>query len=252
MKNIILLLLLLCSVSAQAQTKYTVSDTSNIVNSAGLFFEVRDVLYSNGEELHTKTLLGDTASLFSAAYSRFIQSAEQMSTDARYVLLFPKRITELNKDNSTILSATGMDVLDSITARLGSALLEDGWTLRTQGAAQPADIVFSVNNNGQLRYTITGQAARNAWLFGAVIHLLNYLGTGDAIDLYRTESGNYKTVDNRITLRRPGGPANRSALAPPPEPVPDPVLAEPKNGTPVTPAKAGGTDTKKPKKKRRQ
>lgn len=220
MKQLIFILLFLCSLSAQGQQKYTLSDTSSIVNAGGLYYEMRDVIYSNGEELHTKTLLGDTSTLFDAAYSRFTGLAEQMATDARYIVTFPKKITELNKDNTAIFDATGRDVLDSISARLGAPLLEDGWTLRTRGsgAATVAGVLFNVNANGQLRYTVDGQAARNAWLFGAVIHLVNYLGTGYAIDLYRTESGNYKTVDNRITLRRPGGPANRSAIGPPPEP----------------------------------
>jgi hypothetical protein len=253
MKQTIITLLFLCSLSAQmtAQQKYTVTDTTYTDNSAGVFFSVRDIVYSNGEESHTKTRIGDTLALFDAFYSRFVQQATQMATDAKYVITFPSLIGDMNRDNNLLLATTGKDALDTITARLSAPLLEDGWTLRSNGTAE--DILFIVNANGQLRYTITGFATRNATLFGSVIRMNNYKD-GNAIDLYRVASGNYKTIDNRLTLRRPGGPANRSALAPPPEPVPDPVLAEPKNGTPVTPAKAGGTgtDTKKPKKKRRQ
>lgn len=257
MKQTLITLLFLCSLSAQMiAQKYTVTDTTYTTNSAGVFFTVRDIVYSNGEETHTKTRIGDTLALFDAFYNRFVNTAAQMSTDARYAITFPALIGDMNRDNNLLLATTGKDALDTVTARLSAPLLEDGWKLRTSGAGAE-DVVFIVNNNGQLRYTITGFTTRNATLFGQVIRLNNYKD-GTAIDLYQVASGNYKTINNSITLRRPGGPANRSVTAPPPDP--DTILAEPKNGTPVTPvesatpAKAGGTGTgtKKTKKKRRQ
>ena len=210
MKHIIAILFL-CILSAQmaAQSKYTVTDTSYTTNSAGVFFAVRDIIYSNGEESHTKTLIGDTSALFDAFYNRFVQAGTQMATDARFVLTFPRKIADLKKDNDDLLAITGKDAMDTITAKLSGAIMEDGWTIRQNGA--PQDLAFTINNSGQLRYSVGGNT-RNALFFGAVLRLNNYNGADD-LELYRVESGNYKSIDNKITLRRPGGPANRSAEA---------------------------------------
>ena len=210
MKQTLITLLFLCSLSAQMiAQKYTVTDTTYTTNSAGVFFTVRDIIYSNGEETHTKTLIGDTSALFDAFYNRFVQAGTQMATDARFVLTFPRKIANLKKDNDDLLAITGKDAMDTITAKLSGAIMEDGWTIRQNGI--PQDLAFTINNNGQLRYSVGGNT-RNALFFGAVLRLNNYNGA-DNLELYRVESGNYKSIDNKITLRRPGGPANRSAEA---------------------------------------
>lgn len=240
MKHIIAILFL-CILSAQmaAQSKYTVTDTSYTTNSAGVFFAVRDIIYSNGEESHTKTLIGDTSALFDAFYNRFVQAGTQMATDARFVLTFPRKIADLKRDNDELLAITGKDAMDTITAKLSGAIMEDGWTIRQNGT--PQDLAFTINNSGQLRYSVGGNT-RNALFFGAVLRLNNYNGADD-LELYRVESGNYKSIDNKITLRRPGGPANRSA-APPPQ--------EAANTAPATKRAAPAPEVKKQKVSRKK
>lgn len=202
MKAKIFILLLLCSLSAHMTAqRYTVSDTTYISSTGGAYFTVRDVVYSNGEESHVKTIIGDSAALFLSSYDRFVTLARQMATDARAVMPFPRQIGELNKQNNYLLSVSGRDIMDSITAKLSGPLLEDGWTVKSSGVEQ--DITFNINNNGQLRYTVAG-TTKNALFFGDVIRLNAYLG-GNDLDFFKVESGNYKTIDNASTLRRPGG-----------------------------------------------
>lgn len=239
MKHIISILFL-CSLSAQmAAQKYVVSDSSYTVNTGGAFFTVHDVIFSNGEETHIKTLIGDTAALFNVFYNRFVQAGTQMATDARFVLTFTRKIADLKKDNDDLLAIAGQDALDTITARLSGAIMEDGWTIRQNGTAQ--DIAFTINNGGQLRYSVGGNT-RNAIFFGDVLRLNNYAGGGD-LPLYKVESGNYKSIDNKITLRRHGGPANRSAAPPP---------AEAANTAPATKQAAPATQVKKQKVSRKK
>lgn len=71
---------------------------------------------------------------------------------------------------------------------------------------------------------------RNADHFGSAIILNNYLGSGKDRFFFKTESGNFRTLDGTILLRKPGGALQRAAIVPVVEPViiTQPVKEQPK------------------------
>ena len=207
-KTLIFILLPFVAISQ----RYTVLDTSYTVNAGGVFFEVRDVTYSTGEQTTSKTLIGDTATYFNANLTRFQDEARRMATLAQQVFNMGKRLNDLKKENDKILTATGRDILDTITIRNLIDFTASGWVIRD---TSNKSLAFSVNANGQFRYQIQGQATRNAFLFGDAITLNNYLGTGKDLFLFKTESGNYRNREGTILLRKPGGAQNREVWVDP-------------------------------------
>lgn len=217
---------------AALSQRYTVLDTAYTVQD-NLFYEVREVTYSSGESSYTKTLIGDSSAVFNAAFQKFQDETNRMAHVAQQVFGYAKALNALKKESDYVLSITGKNPLDTITARQSDAALTAGWTIRDTSAL---DIEFSVNANGQLRYQIQGQTARNADHFGNAIILNNYLGIGKDRFFFKTESGNFRTLDGTILLRKPGGAQNRAATV---APAIKPVI--------VTPVKE--QPTKKPPKK---
>lgn len=207
-KTLIFILLPFVAISQ----RYTVLDTSYTVNAGGVFFEVRDVTYSTGEQTTSKTLIGDTATYFNANLTRFQDEARRMATLAQQVFNMGKRLNDLKKENDKILTATGRDILDTITIRNLIGFTASGWVIRD---TSNKSLAFSVNANGQFRYQIQGQATRNAFLFGDAITLNNYLGTGKDLFVFKTESGNYRNREGTILLRKPGGAQNREVWVDP-------------------------------------
>lgn len=194
--------------AAFAQSRYTVLDTAYTMQDS-LFYEVHEVKYSTGEAMLTKTLIGDSTAVFNAYFIRVQDEAGRMSRLAQKVFSFGNDLKSLKKENDVVLSVTGRDALDTITARYAAQFTTDGWKIKDAAAV---DVSFSVNANGQLRYQISGQAARNADLYGDALTLNNYLGSGSDLFLFKTESGNYRNRDGTILLRSPGGAQNRGGL----------------------------------------
>lgn len=215
MKHIFSILsILFCLNAAQAQIFATL-DTSYREAANGKFYGVRIVEYNDGTGSTSRTLLGDTTTIFTAYLNAFQSQSGQMATDAREASRFGRDITKLKQQNDEALTATGRDVLDTITAKQAGPLLLSGWVVKDTAGTK--NVAFTVNANGQLRYTITGFATRNADLFGGVLRLNNYLSTGQDVDFFKAVSGNWFTIDDKTKIRFPGqnDAANREASAPP-------------------------------------
>lgn len=200
---------------AALSQRYTVLDTAYTVQD-NLFYEVREVTYSSGESSYTKTLIGDSSAVFNAAFVKFQDESNRMAHVAQQVFGYAKALNAMKKESDYVLSITGKNPLDTITARQSDAALAAGWTIRDTSAL---DIEFSVNANGQLRYQIQGQTTRNADHFGSAIILNNYLSSGKDRFFFKTESGNFRTLDGAILLRKPGGALQRATVVPVIEPV---------------------------------
>lgn len=168
----------------------------------GRFYEVRLVEWSTGESSLTYSLIGDTASIFENQINDWVSRARQMAQDARGVSRFTKQINDILKANNTVFAATGRDALDTLTARFALPLLAGGWTVKD--TAGVADVEFNINNAGQLRYTVAGFQARNAFLLGDVIRLNNFKSTGQDLDFFKGVGGNWFTIDDRVRLKHPG------------------------------------------------
>lgn len=208
MKKIAIILLFApCILGAQV---YTTLDTSYQVSQNGKFYEVREVRRSNGESSVVTTFVGDTSSIFGNYLSGIYADGNQMAGRAREASRFGADITKMIQRANEAFTITGRDALDTLTKKYSAPLLVSGWVLKDTSGTK--DVTFSVNNNGQLRYAVSGFQTRNANLFGGVLRLNNYLSSGYDVDLFKSVAGNWFTIDNKLKLRFPGqnDAANRS------------------------------------------
>ena len=205
-KNILILLFL--PVFAFAQRIITKDSTWQAPDS-GKFFEVRLVEYSTGESSLTRVLKGDTLTIFQAALNAYVSEGNRMANEARSTSQFDRIIKRLIQQNDEVFAITGRDILDTLTARYSLPLLASGWTAVDTGTL---NIAFSVNVNGQLRYTLQGFPTRNATLIASTLRLNNYGSTGKAIDLFQGPGGNWYSLDDGLKIKFPGNiSGNRQA-----------------------------------------
>ncbi len=177
-----------------------------VSTGGGNFEEAQFVEYSNGAKHETHTPIGTAIDVANKKQAEWTRKTLTMASDARFILTFQKRITEIKRENNTIKALTGISPLDTIQALLVSPFLEAGWTLKADTVTRP--MVFSVNGSGAFRHKVGTDAAKGADLFYDIIRLNNYPTTGVNTDLYKKNNGNYADLSGRYLLRRPGGPAN--------------------------------------------
>lgn len=211
MKNFIFSLSLLCSVSAFSQSGEPVSDTSYITKIGNQFYETKDAVYQDGSQITTKTLIGDTAALVQAAKDRLTSKATSMAVDVRYVSTFRKQFSELLRESDVVLSLTGIDPQKAVQNENAAPFLQDGWKIKRDGAT--SDVVFTVNGQGALRYSINAGATKAALLIGSALRLKKYPDANSDTDLFVLPGGVWVDATRSTVLRPPGNnsPVNRAA-----------------------------------------
>lgn len=214
MKNILILLFLpFLSFGQHIVTK----DSSWQVDSDGKFYTVRQVEYSNGESSLTRSLVGDTASVFRGYLAEFEATGNWMANAANEARTNDKEIRTILQRRDTILAKFGRDITDTLTAKYAGPLLISGWVVYEDTAA--LDVVFSVNAQGQLRYQITGYPARNAFIIARTMRLQNYKDTGRSLDIYAAPGGNWGSADDRVRMRLPGNQGLNRGISARPKPA---------------------------------
>lgn len=209
MKKILFFLLLFpACLLAQREVKL---DTTWLENAGGKWLKVSRVVYLNDEETLTKVLVGDTSRLVQNQIDRIILSAQSMANDARTVSTFRRRLNDLIRESNAIRTASGVSPIDTVQRRYVGKFLQAGWTIRESGTITP--ITFNVNAQGRLRYTVQGQSARNADLFGDVLTLNAYPSPGNQVELYMNSERNYMSLDRSVVVREPGSSANLTGNA---------------------------------------
>lgn len=208
-------MLLLCSLSAQAQSGEPVSDTSYVTKQGSLFYETKMSNYQDGSEITTKTLIGDTLALVQAAKDRLVSRAATMSVDIRFVSTFRKSFTQLLRESDAVLALTGIDPQKAVQNEYSTAFLAGTWTIKRDGTN--SDITFALNGQGALRYAINGGATKQAILIGQALRLKNYPSNGSDVDLYALPGRVWVDATRAVVLRPPGNnsPVNRAATQPP-------------------------------------
>lgn len=217
MKNILILLSLLCSLSAFSQSGEPVSDTSYIQKVGNTFFEVITLTYQDGAEMTSKTPIGDTAALVQATRDRITSKAATMAVDVRHVSTFRKSITTLVRESNAVLALTGIDPQKAVQDEYAAPFLISGWTIKRDGTTDPVE--FTINANGNLRISVNAAATKAVQLFGNALRLKNYPSNGTDTDMYRLQNGVFVNADRTVILRPPGNDAPVSRMAAPPAPV---------------------------------
>ncbi len=181
----------------------TTKDTTYQLSTGGKFYEVREVEYIDGSGSVTRSLIGDTMTIFANTLNFVVSEGNRMASDAREVIRFDEIVNNLSARITEVLAVTGRDIFDTLAARYSAPLLAQGWAI-SEDTTGIDNIMFSINAGGQLRYQITGNPTRNAFIIGRVMRLVNYPGHGHSIDMYRMPGGNWISIDRRIKLQFPG------------------------------------------------
>lgn len=198
---------------ASAQT-VVVKDSVWAESANGSFYENRLVEWSNGESSLNKRLVGDTSTVFNAYLQTFVNEAGRIANVAFEARDFDKIIRGMMQRRDIVLAQINRDLTDTLAVRYATPLLQSGWNVTEDTTL--LDVTFSISAAGQLRYEITGQPTRNAFLFGRAMRLNNYKDTGKSLDVYAAPGGNWFSVDDRVKIKKPGNQGlSRSALSAP-------------------------------------
>lgn len=187
MKNILTLIFLLCSLSAFCQT--TVTKTFVLGSDGITYYEVTTTTDENGN-YHTDGLsVGPLAGLAADQADKIEAKILSLAQAAYTVSYANKDIKVIEKSDSLINAIAGVSPLKKIQDRYQAALLTPGWTIDQGAGLGFQALVFTINAQGNLRYSIAGAATKPANVYGAAIRLNNYPSTGINTDFWLGEDG---------------------------------------------------------------
>jgi len=112
-------------------------------------------------------------------------------------------LTEINTLDADVITLTGVSPLKLILDRQQDNFLAPGWTI-DEGAG-PIPLVFTINAQGQLRYSVNGAATKNAKTYGHVLRLNNYPASPTDTDFYYNESGGklFSLPNRNVVIKKP-------------------------------------------------
>ena len=185
-------------------------DSSYFLKQGNQFFEVKTSIYPDGSEKTIKLPIGDTLALVQSAKDRLTSNAAAMAVDIRYVSTFRRRFADLLREADEVKALTGIDPQKGVQDEYVAPFIISGWTIKRDGSAN--DVSFSVNGQGQMKFTIGAAGAKNALLIGNALRLKNYPSNGTDTDLFALPNGVWVNSDRSVVLRPPGNnaPVNRS------------------------------------------
>ena len=185
------LLLFLCAPFANALFSQTVSkDTTYLVRrvnpatSDTVFYEVRYVVYDNGEDDTKRTLVGDTLTAINSIVNRNIDRSRQLRTHAAEVILKnDKYVQPVLNDQNTLQTAFGFNMLTDLRERF-KQFYEGSWNVRINGAA-PVPGTIAADQNGVLKFTATGVTAKTVVVLSEqMARIMAYPTAGKNTDIY--------------------------------------------------------------------
>jgi hypothetical protein len=201
MKKLIIILLAVVPGFAFAQQKETASDSSWIANRNGIFYQIRAVVYANGEENTTAVPLGDTIQTVQKFRDNIRNAASTFASDAQIVSGYRRQITELIRFGRTLPAILGKSPLDSLRADQSNLLIASGWTLRTDGTN--TGIRFRVTLLGAFQWKAdTTTTWRSAFYLVGVIRLNGM--NGYATDFFKNSKGGWTTISQQYSIWPPG------------------------------------------------
>lgn len=197
-----ILLFLLCSLFAQAQT---VTKSYVLGTDGTTYFEVTTTTQEDESATTTKVMVGPAASLAADQADKIEAKVRELSNAAFTVSRANARLGEINTVDADILALTTVSPLKAIQARYASSLTAPGWTIDKGAGAGFEALVFTINAQNNLRYSIAGSATKAATTYGSVITLFGYPSTGSNTDFYLAENGkNYFSLPNRsVVIKKP-------------------------------------------------
>lgn len=163
----------------------------------------RDTNDETGAYVETAVLVGPLAAI-AADQADKIEGRMNTVANAAYIVSYTNRaINEEKAVATSITTLTGVSPIKLIQDKYQAFLTANGWTIDPGTGYVP--IVFTVNAQGVLRYSVNGAANRTAEVYGNVIRLNQYPATGTDTDFFRSEDGGvYFSLPNRaVKIKRP-------------------------------------------------
>lgn len=195
--KILFFLLLSLGVSAQE----TVSDTTYLTNTLGVFYENNRVVYADGRTITTTTPIGDTLTALNVFVERYNSKVNTLAADVKVVRQYRGVTSQILKDDASILAVLGKSPLKQLQDTYANQLLGD-WALQSPGNAN-VNIKFTINASGQLRYLVTGSTSKQAIVLSQqCVKLNSYPSSGNNIDLFQINSKRWSDANGRTLLIR--------------------------------------------------
>lgn len=168
------------------------------------YFETLTTDYSDGSQDVRKRPVGKAAVLLQMSCDTIKNVASAMANDAGGISLTKVRLNNLRNGGAAIKAIIGTDPMDKIQADYQAELLAPGWTI-DEGGGTFVPLVFTVNGQGVLRYSINGGTTKTARIYGAVLQLLNYPASPTDTDFFLNESGKrYFSLPNKaVVIKKP-------------------------------------------------
>jgi len=196
MKQILFLLFFASILQAQSTTK-TYELGSDGVN----FFELTTVTKDDESAVTTKVRVGPASELAADQSDKIEAVTKELSAQAFATLRTGTRIAEFNKIDTTITDISAVSPLRVILDRYRTELTKAGWTIDEGSGFVP--IVFTVNAQNKLRFSINGAATKSATIYGDFIKLSSYPTTGKSEIFYLHPKGDRYFSLNGLALKKP-------------------------------------------------
>lgn len=167
------------------------------------YLEVVTVTYDDESQDITKRPVGTAAQLAADQADKIVTRARDIAAQAQRISLAKRDFSEIIATDGSITTLTDASPLKVIQDRYQADLLKAGWTIDEGAGFVP--LVFTVNAQGVLRYSVNGGATKIARVFGDAIRLNNYPAAPTDTDFYLSENGGrYFSLPNRnVILKKP-------------------------------------------------
>lgn len=167
------------------------------------YFEVITITYDDESQDVTKRRVGPATELANDQADKIERDMLTLAQSSYYVARAKSIINDAGTTDATINTLTGVSPFKKIQDRYQVALLTAGWTIDEGAGFVP--LVFTVNAQGALRFSINGAATKPAKIYGAVIRLNNYPASPIDTDFHLAENGNkYHSLPNKaVVIKKP-------------------------------------------------
>lgn len=167
------------------------------------YFEVITTTYADGSEDVIKRPVGSATELTGDVADKILGRAATLAADCQRAGRARSILNEFQSEDTEITAITSVSPLKVIQDRYQSALLQPGWQI-DEGAGL-VDFTFTVNAQGNLRYSVNGGATRAARYYGNTLQLRDYPANNVHTEFFLSDNGNrYFSLPNRsVIIKKP-------------------------------------------------
>lgn len=184
------------------------TQTKTIIDVGGVFFLITRKDFDDGEYTEDAKRLGNAVQVRRRYADELNQQAQSLAISVEPISRYKKVIGDMKSTDDTVETAVGEKASTLLLLESKADLETPGWTIRESVGGSFVPVIFQVNAQNNLRYTVNGGTTKTADYFGAVMRLRNYPASPLDMDMYRLSNGNYTNSDRSVVIRRPGSTQN--------------------------------------------